>query len=91
MNDRGGHPAVEATLFHQADRNRYVLNLVNFQHTLPNVPVEGIEVRLRLQRRVQSVQALPSGRALRLRRKGNAVSFTAPRLDTLLMLAVNHA
>ncbi len=85
------HPAVEATLFHQPDRRRYVLSLVSFQHDLPNVPADGIEVRLRLPQRVQSARVIPSGRTLPLRRAGDAVTFTAPRLDTLLMLAINHA
>jgi hypothetical protein len=68
-----------------------VLSLVNFQHDLPNVPVDGIEVRLRLPRRVQSVHVLPSGRAVRLRRERDGVAFIAPRLNTLLRLAINHA
>lgn len=85
------HPAVEATLFHQPDRRRYVLSLVSFQHDLPNVPADGIEVRLRLPQRVQSASAIPSGRALRLRREGDRVVFIAPRLETLLILAVDHA
>ena len=29
-------PAVEATLFHQSDRSRYLLSLINFQKDLPN-------------------------------------------------------
>jgi hypothetical protein len=84
------HPAVEATLFYQPERSRYVLGLVNFQHDLPNVPVDGIAVRLRLPQRVQSVRVPPSGRPVRLRREGDGVTFTAPRLNTLLMLAIHH-
>lgn len=85
------HPAVEATLFHQPDRSRYVLSLVNFQHDLPNIPVDGIEVRLRLPQRVQSVQTLPVNGSLPLRREGEAVTLTAPRLNTLLMFSINYA
>ena len=85
------HPAVEATMFHQPDRGRYVLSLVNFQHDLPNVPVDGIEVCLRLPQGVKSVRVLPAGRILRLRRERDTVVFIAPRLETLLMLAINHA
>ena len=33
------------TVFHQPDRHRYLLSLVNFQKDLPNIPVEGIDVR----------------------------------------------
>jgi len=78
-------------LFHQPDRRRYVLSLVSFQHELPNVPADGIEVRLRLPQRVHSASAIPSGRALRLRREGDRVVFIAPRLETLLILAADHA
>ncbi len=84
------HPAVEATLFHQPDRRRYVLSLVNFQHDLPNVPIDGITVRLRLPQPVKSVRVLPAGRMLPLRREGRAVTFAAPRLATLLRLALNQ-
>jgi len=84
------HPAVEATLFHQPDRRRYVLSLVNFQHDLPNVPIDGITVRLRLPQPVKSVRVLPAGRMLQLRREGGAVTFAAPRLATLLRLALNQ-
>jgi hypothetical protein len=84
------HPAVEVTLFHQPDRRRHLLNLVSFQHNLPNIPLDGITIRLRLRPKVRSVHPLPSGRPLQLRREGDAVVFTAPRLHTLLMLAVNH-
>lgn len=83
------HPAVEATLFHQPDRGRYVLNLVNFQPTLPNVPVDGIEVRLRLPRRVRRVRVLPSGGALRFRSRQGVTVFGAPRLQTLLMIELS--
>jgi hypothetical protein len=68
-----------------------LLNLLSFQHELPNLPIAGITVRLRLPQRVKSVRALPAGQALRLRREGDTVVFTAPCLGTLRMLAVNHA
>jgi hypothetical protein len=84
------HPAVEATLFHQSDRRRHLLSLVSFQQDPPNIPLDGIKIRLRLHRRVHSVSVLPSGNTLRLRREGGLVTFTAPRLNTLLMLAINH-
>jgi len=86
----GAHPTVEASLFHQPERRRHVLNLVSFQHDLPNVPVEGITVRLRVPQRVKSVRVLPGGLALRMRREGDTVAFTVPPVHTLLMLALNH-
>ena len=85
------HPAVEATLFHQRDRGRYVLSLVNFQKELPNLPVDGIAVTLRLPARVKSVTLLPDGKALKFRERDGVTTFTAPRLETLRMCAVNVA
>jgi len=85
------HPAVEATLFHQPDRDRYVLSLVNFQKELPNLPVDGIEVKIRVPARVTSITLLPDGKQVELRERGGVVAFTAPRLETLLMFAVNVA
>ena len=83
------HPAVEATLFHQPDRRRYVLSLVNFQKDLPNLPVDGIEVKLRLPARVKSLARLPDGRTMKFRERAGVVTFTAPKLETLGMIAVN--
>lgn len=84
------HPAVEVTLFHQPERRRYLLSLVNFQHSLPNLPVDGIEVRLRLPHRLRQVRVLPSGDSLRFRSAADVVAFNTPRLQTLLMLALTH-
>ncbi len=85
------HPAVEVTLFHQPDRGRYVLSLVNFQRDLPNLPVDGIQVRLRVPHRIRRVRRLPDGNALRSRSTQGVVEFTAPRLHTLAMMALSYA
>jgi hypothetical protein len=82
------HPAVEATLFHQPDRKRYLLSLVNFQKEMPNVPIDGISVRLRLPRRVGGVALLPQNRSIPIKEHDGRVTFTAPRLDTLAMFAI---
>jgi len=85
------HPAVEATLFEQRDRRRYVLSLVNFQKELPNIPITGIEVKLRLNARINSVTHLPSGKALKVHERSGGITFVAPRLDTLVVCGVNVA
>jgi len=40
--------SVEVTTYHQPDKKRYILSLVNFQKELPNIPVSGIRVGVRL-------------------------------------------
>jgi hypothetical protein len=85
------HPSVEVTLFHQPDRSRYVLTLVSFQHDLPSLPVDDIQIRLSFPRGIREVRCVPSGDALRFRSAQGVVTFTAPRLRTLAMLALTYA
>lgn len=40
--------SVEITLFHQRENNKYVINLLNFQKELPNIPIPEIEVKVRM-------------------------------------------
>ncbi|HEV3236268.1 MAG TPA: beta-galactosidase trimerization domain-containing protein, partial [Gemmataceae bacterium] len=83
---------VEATLFHQPDRNRYLLNFVNFQKDLPNLPVDGIAVRLRLPKgKVKAVNRLPDAVSLPFREIDGVVSFNLHRLQTFLMVEVQTA
>jgi len=86
-----GPKAVEATLFHQPDRGRFIVNLLNFQSELPNIPVDGIRVRLRLDgRQVRRVLVVPEERELPHAVSGAYVEFAAPRLETFRMLAVDY-
>jgi hypothetical protein len=80
--------AVELTLFHQPERHRYRLSLVNFQKDLPNIPVADIPVRLRLSGKVVRVVQLPGDRPVPHTEAEGAVRFTVPRLETLAMVAV---
>ncbi len=81
---------VEATLFHQPDRRRHVLSLVNFQKELPNLPVEGIVCRLDLDVRINEIQEIPSMRGVDFIRRGAMVEFRIPRLETLAQFAAQH-
>jgi hypothetical protein len=80
--------AVELTLFHQPERHRYRLSLVNFQKDLPNIPVEQIPIRLRLPEKVHRIVALPGDRIVSYTERDGVVHFTVPRLETLAMFAV---
>lgn len=82
------HPAVEATLFHQPQRNRYVFSLVNFQKDLPNIPLENIPVTLRLPGRIRRIELLPRGRRLGFLTSAGGASFFVPRLETLARVAI---
>lgn len=83
--------AVELTLFRQSERRRHLLALVNFQHELPNIPVEGIKVRLRLAEGVRYVRRLPGGETVAHQTLGECIEIAIPRIETLGLLAIEHA
>lgn len=83
--------SVEATMFHQPDRRRYLLSLINFQKDLPNIPVAGIEVGVRFPRgETRRVTELRSGAAQSVRREGDKTTWTAPMLETLAVFAIEY-
>ncbi|MBL7176028.1 MAG: beta-galactosidase trimerization domain-containing protein [Desulfobacteraceae bacterium] len=82
---------VELTLFHQRNKNRYIVNLLNFQSELPNIPVEGIEVKVKLEEKKPiKVLQLPDEKELDFEVEDSFVIFTAPRLETFLMVALDY-
>lgn len=83
---------VELVLFHQPDQNRYILNAINFQEELPNIPVDGIVVTLRMTSgAASSVHLLPDGTSLAFEKTDSGIRFTLPRIETFQMIAVNYA
>ncbi len=85
-------PPVEITAFRQEDRKRLLINCVNFQDQLPNIPVEGITMKVRLGgRKPRQLLLLPEEKKLPYRVTGNLVEFTVPRLETFRMLALDFA
>src|SRR4029079_4058247 len=84
--------AVEMTVFRQPERHRYLVSLVNFQKDLPNIPIDGITVQARLEgERVTRVVRLPHGSPIESKQASGVLSFSAPRLETLAMFAVETA
>ena len=80
--------SVELTLFHQPERHRYRLSLVNFQKDLPNIPVNEIPIRLRLPEKVVRVVQLPGDRPIAHTLAEGVARFVVPRLETLAMFGV---
>jgi hypothetical protein len=82
---------VEATLFRQPDRKRYLFCLVNFQKEMPNIPIESLVCRIRLDanERVGAVRHLPDAREVMLSKsRDGQIEFVASRLETLSMYEV---
>ena len=83
--------AVDITLFHQPERNRYVLNLLNYQCELPNLPVYNIQLKVRMDgRHPCKVRVLPEGDVLEYQSADDQVIFVLPKLVNFCMIAIEY-
>ena len=83
--------SVEVTLFQQADQNRLIINLLNFQKDLPNIPVDGIKVRVRVPGMTPGELALlPEGSEVIYSYWTDVVEFESPRLETFCMFSLEY-
>ena len=81
--------AVEVTMYHQPEKNRYIISLVNFQKELPNIPVSDIRLAIHIPHgREHRLLQLPEESEWELSHQGNTLTFTAPRLENFLMFAL---
>jgi hypothetical protein len=79
--------AVEMTMFKQDDG--YIINLLNFQLELPNIPVFDIKVRIRKDgKSFKKVLMLPDEVDLPIKENKEFWEIEVPRLDTYLMIKV---
>ena len=82
---------VEVTLFHQEENRRYVISLINFQKELPNIPVEGIVVRVKLGDKVaKALLEVPDERPVDHEVTDGYAEFTVPRLETFAMFTLEY-
>ncbi|MGE5224383.1 MAG: beta-galactosidase trimerization domain-containing protein [Omnitrophica WOR_2 bacterium] len=81
---------VEITLFQQPENRRYILSLVNFQKELPNIPVEGIHIRLEGIEQIHQVKLLPANEPVAFHPLDGAVDFSVPCLETFRMFSIEY-
>lgn len=83
--------AVEITVFHQEEKKRFLISLINFQHELPNIPVEGIKVKIRLDNKTpKSLRIIPEERDLNYEFENGYVQFITPKFETLSMFTLDY-
>lgn len=82
---------VEVTLFDQPEQDRWIVNLLNFQSSLPNLPVLDIKVRLRIGNITpKQVLLLPEEKPLPFTIHTPYLEFCLERLETFAMVAVER-
>ena len=81
--------AVEITLFHQPEKKRFLINVVNEQEQLPPIPVFNATIRVRMNgKKAVGAALLPGEKPLPFEVKGEYVAVTVPELDIFHMLMV---
>jgi hypothetical protein len=85
------HKAVEVTLFHQEDRQRLLVGMLNLQEELPTIPVTAtMRVRMPEGRRVKRVSLLPEQKDLPHSGAGPYISFQVPSFKLVSMALVEY-
>jgi len=83
--------SVEITTFHQEEKRRYLISLVNFQKDLPNIPVDNVRVKVRLEgKRVRRLVSLPDEKTLNFELSEDVANVAIPRLETFHMMALDY-
>ena len=83
--------SVEVTMFHQQENRRYIVNLLNFQQELPNIPISDIKLRIKTEDKTFSkVVILPEEVSLNFESREGYLEVGIPRLDTFLMLGIYY-
>ena len=81
---------VEITLFEQEDRKRYVANVLNYQQELPNIPIHGLKLSIRMDgRKPKAACLLPERTLLRHTFAADAVEVEIPLLKDFAMVEVS--
>jgi hypothetical protein len=85
------HPAVEATLFHQPEKKRLLIGLLNLQRQLPQVPVPAnVRVGIPAGKRARRVLQLPDQTTVPFEAAEGRVAFRVPPFDTFAMRLVEY-
>ena len=83
---------VEIVQFHKPDEKRYLINIVNFQSEigLPNIPVDNVSLRLRIEGKPLKAISLPDERSIPFDYRGEYVYIKVPMIQTFRMLALDY-
>jgi hypothetical protein len=82
---------VEVTLFNQLNNKRFIINVLNYQNELPNIPVETIGIRLSLEgKKPVRLLCLPDEKEIDYTIENGWLKFNTPQLDTFLMFALDY-
>jgi len=83
--------SVEVTLFHQKDKKYYLINLLNYQSELPNIPIHEIKIKIKLDnKKPQRLTLLPEETELSFKVEESYIEFILPKLESFSMLRLEY-
>lgn len=82
---------VEITLFQQEDKKRYIINVLNFQQELPNIPIYEIWIKIWIDSKIpRRLMRLPGQQKIDYEIRKSYVEFMTPKLEDFLMLELDY-
>jgi hypothetical protein len=85
-------PAVEVTLFHQEDRSRLLVGMLNLQAQVPTLPVAAtLRIQVPVGHSARKVSLLPEEKEIPFTRAGSYISFQVPSFNLVSMVLVDYA
>ena len=86
------HPSVEMTLFHQAERKRLLVSLLNMEWRLASIKFSAtVRVKIPAGRAATAVLDLPERKEIQFKRNSEYVEFRIEQFETMAMAAVEYA
>ncbi|MEM2144298.1 MAG: hypothetical protein QW279_02980, partial [Candidatus Jordarchaeaceae archaeon] len=83
---------VEITMFHEKTEKRYLINLLNLQSEVgsPNIPIENIRLKVKLDSKVKEIKTLPEGKKLLFKQVQEYAEIKIPKLLNFKMIALDY-
>jgi hypothetical protein len=86
------HPSVEMTLFHQAEKKRFVATLLTMQLQLPALPVNAtVRVQPPEGKKITSVMHVPDRKPIKFKTAGAYAQFDLEPFTSLSMVVIDYA
>ena len=69
-----------------------MINLLSFQSEIgaPNIPVEGIKLKVRMPRKIEEIKTLPDGTRVSFKQNAEYTEIDVPKLLKFRMLALDY-
>ena len=84
-------PVVELVVFSQPEYNRYIINLINEQESLPPIPIYNFKIMLNIKSKgIAKIVSLTYKEKIKFSKKGEYVEMNVPKLELFNMILVEY-